>query len=84
MSEPSGLPPEFFAELREQLLRPLLQGQRIAQERWEARQRELSAIQRQRAIDAVWERTLAAKAEAEAKRLCFHRWPGDPDMESGR
>lgn len=52
----------------------------LAQERWEARQRELPAELRQRAIDSVWEQTLEARREieAEAARSC-HVGPGDPD-----
>ena len=39
------------------------QNERIAQQRWEQYQRELPAIQRQNAIDSVWERTLMERQE---------------------
>jgi hypothetical protein len=52
----------------------------IKQERLDRQQRELSDIRRQQAIDSVWERTLAARAELEADAArCCHRGPGDPD-----
>jgi hypothetical protein len=56
------------------------QRKAIAQERWDTRQREMADINRQRAIDFVWERTLAARAEIEAGAArCCHRGPGDRD-----
>lgn len=77
---------EFLEKLRRELLpdppptAEELKAQRkaIAEERWNTRQREMAEINRQRAIDAVWERTLAARAEAET-RYGFHRGPGDSD-----
>lgn len=56
------------------------QRKAIAQERWDQRQREMADINRQRAIDFVWERTLAARAEIEADAArCCHRGQNDPD-----
>ena len=46
----------------------------------EERQRERDAMLRQRAVDAAWERTVRARAEAEAEAwVGCHRRPGDPD-----
>ena len=47
-----------------------------AEARAEERQRELDMIRHQQAIDAAWQRTLAAEAEAEAE-AGFHRGRGD-------
>jgi hypothetical protein len=86
-----GPSPEFVAKLMQELLPQGDQppeaapsggdGKRRAETRWEERQRELSALHRQQAIDAVWETTLRAKAEAEAKVVhrSFHRAACDPD-----
>jgi len=54
--------------------------QLVAQERWDEKQRELSALRLQRIIDQQWELTLDARRElkAQAARYC-HRGPGDPD-----
>jgi hypothetical protein len=52
----------------------------VAEDRWEQRQAELTQIERQRAIDAVWERTLAARAELAREAGC-HRGQGDPDFD---
>jgi hypothetical protein len=54
----------------------------LARERWERRQAELPRERLQRAIDDVWERTLAAKQElAREDRQSCHRGRGDPDWD---
>lgn len=66
MSEARKPSPEFIAKLRKQLLpKPDASGDRkqLASHRWDERQRDLPPDYRQRAIDAVWERTLHARAE---------------------
>jgi hypothetical protein len=51
-----------------------------AEEQWAERQANLTAYRRQQAIDAVWERTVQARAEDEARAAAgCHRGPGDPD-----
>ena len=84
-SKPS---PEFIAKVRAALLpkaaraqSPAERARRQAAERWEARQRNLTQLARQQAIDAVWERTLQERvaAEASATERSFHKAPGDPD-----
>lgn len=72
--------PAFVAKLRDLLLpKPKPEPDRTdAQTRWDERQREMELVRRQQIINSVWERTVAARAEAEAQRG-FHRGPGDPD-----
>lgn len=55
--------------------------QLMAEEAWQQRQKELSALRRQQAIDSVWEQVVAAKQEHEAQATArtFHRGHGDPD-----
>jgi len=83
--EPS---PEFYAKFKERIFgarpqaeTPAARAARLAREKWEERQRNLAAEYRQQAIDAVWERTLQEKAEAEARAMArsFHKGPGDAD-----
>lgn len=75
--------PEFVAELRKALLpqpKPLPPPKPTADEVWNERQRTLSIDRYQRAIDAVWERTLQARAEVEARGAAScHRGPADSD-----
>jgi hypothetical protein len=77
-----GPSPELLAKLRRELLPAEPPVSRVsATERWNERQRELDAVARQRAIDAVWERTLKARAAAENKAAqCFHRCIDDEDF----
>jgi hypothetical protein len=53
----------------------------LAEDAWRQRQSQLPAERLQRAIDSVWEKTVAAKQEREAQAAArsFHRGPGDPD-----
>jgi hypothetical protein len=77
---------DFLEGLEERLLAGMRQSRReqakkrTAQDRWNERQRSLTLMARQAAIDCNWERILAerAKIEAEAARTC-HTGPGDPD-----
>lgn len=78
---------ELVEKLRRELLpeppRPKIdhQAEKRAHQVWLDRQRGMDIVHRQQAIDAVWERTLQARAEREAnaERWSYHRGPGDPD-----
>jgi hypothetical protein len=72
---------EKFREIMEKRARPQSQNERVAQLRWEQYQRELPAIQRQQAVDAVWEATLAERRkQALEDRWDCHKGRGDPDF----
>lgn len=76
MSEARKPSPEFVAKLRKQLLpKTEVDGNRkqLASHRWDERQRDLPPDYRQRAIDAVWERTLQARVETDILPV------GDPE-----
>lgn len=52
----------------------------LAEEAWQQRMNQMPFERRQRAIDSVWEKVVAAKSELKAldARSC-HRGLGDPD-----
>lgn len=77
---------ELVEKLRRELLpdpheRPRFdyQAEKRAHQIWLDRQRGMDAVHRQQAIDAVWERTQRARAEADSDRWSYHRAPGDSD-----
>jgi hypothetical protein len=72
---------EKFKEIMEKRARPQSQNERIAELRWEQRQKDLPQIMRQQATDSVWEATLAERRRQarEDSRDC-HKGRGDPDF----